>query len=553
MCYNVNIKNAYIMEKEAKGAAEMTGGLLDVLIVDDELPLREELRLFDWEAHGFRLAGEADNGERALEFCRGQAPDIVITDITMPKMDGITLFRRLRQEGIATQVILLTCHSEFGYAREALQLGAVEYLIKVEMDDPDIIRALAKAREAHDRQRLLSHKEAERKRWELSKTLARGSAGKAGEQAEFLPMLKQLYGLEPPLYLSALHVELKRDIRLPGLREVEECLGELEQSGLPFRWATAREGVYLLISGGNAMQIHSASSTEESGGRAHGSTLYPVQEREGLLRLTDSLEKELSYLNGAMRIYAVTAPGLVNTEQEAWVRFRLLAAKPSNAFYEPEQRIFCGSQDNGRGLGESLVMLEKLASTLPDAERLAAFVREELGKWAAGNRIHPEALQGWASLHLRQRRENSNGKDQETDSAKAAAEAGSIDELTAVLLHALEPAEASKGMKRKLRKEIADAQSYIQGHLNQSLTLASVAEQVGFSSHYLSRLFRMETGGSFNDYVTRQRMEKAIELLQNTTMRVYEVGHAVGIPSYRYFSATFRQYTGVSPTFYKKG
>jgi two-component system response regulator YesN len=515
---------------------------LDVLIVDDELPLREELRLFDWEAHGFRLAGEADNGEKALRFCRERAPDVVITDITMPIMDGITLFRRLREEGIASQVILLTCHSEFGYAREALQLGAVEYLVKVEMDDPDIVRALSKAREAHDRQRLLSTKEAEEKRWELAKTLARaGASGKDGQKTELLPMLKRLYGLETPLRLSALHVELKRELRLPGLREVEECLAELEQSGVPLRWAAAGEGIYLLISGTGTR------AAEESGPADSG------REAEGVIRLADRLEDELSYLNGALRIYAVTAPGPAEIEEETVEQFRLLLEKPVDAFYEPERRIFPGGGDKGKGPGESMAVLDKLAATIPDTERLLVFIREELGKWAFANRIHPAALQGWASHQLRQRRGENGTEGLWDDAAKACAEAGSIDELTAVLLHVLKPAEADKGANRKLRKEIADAQRYIREHLDQSLTLVSVAKQVGLSSHYLSRLFRIESGSSFNDYVTRQRMEKAIGLLQNTTMRVYEVGNAVGIPSYRYFTATFRQYTGMSPTFYKKG
>lgn len=516
--------------------------LLDVLIVDDELPLREELRLFDWAAHGFRLAGEAENGEMALRFCRERAPDVVITDITMPIMDGITLFRRLREEGIALQVILLTCHSEFDYAREAIQLGAVEYLIKVEMDDPDIVRALSKARQAHERQRLLSTKEAEAKRWELSKVLAQaGASGKDGQKTELLHMLKRLYGLKPPLRSCALHVELKRELRLLGLREVEEYLIELEHNGMPLRWAAAGEGIYLLVSGAEAREA-------EDGGAADAR-----HEAEDLIRLADRLEEELSYLNGARRIYAVTAPGPAETEEEAVEQFRLLSEKPLDAFYEPEGRIFPGGAEKGKGPGESMAVLDKLVASLPDTERLLAFIREELGKWAFANRLHPAALQSWASLQLRQRRGADGTEGLWDDAARACTEAGSIDELTAVLLHMLKPDMTDKGAKRKLRKEIADAQRYIREHLDQSLTLVSVAKQVGLSSHYLSRLFRIETGSSFNDYVTQQRMEKAIGLLQNTTMRVYEVGNAVGIPSYRYFTATFRQYTGVSPTFYKKG
>src|SRR5690606_35977463 len=113
---------------------------LSVIIVDDELPLREELRSFPWEAHGAALAGEAENGEEALQLCYQHEPNVVVTDITMPVMDGLALFREIRTHFPATQVILLTCHSDFQYAREALRLGALDYFVKVTLDEDDLAK-----------------------------------------------------------------------------------------------------------------------------------------------------------------------------------------------------------------------------------------------------------------------------------------------------------------------------------------------------------------------------------------------------------------------------
>ncbi|MCR8631813.1 helix-turn-helix transcriptional regulator [Paenibacillus sp. N5-1-1-5] len=89
--------------------------------------------------------------------------------------------------------------------------------------------------------------------------------------------------------------------------------------------------------------------------------------------------------------------------------------------------------------------------------------------------------------------------------------------------------------------------------LAEPITLTLISEEVGLSSFYLSRLFREEVGESFNEYITRLRIAKAISLLQTTSMKVYEVAEQVGIPSYRYFSVLFRNRTGVSPTDFKKG
>lgn len=257
-------------------------GYLKVLVVDDELPLRQELRLFPWTEHGFELAGEAENGRAALDLCRRLKPDVVIADITMPVMSGLELLRALQEELPAAKVILLTCHSDFEYAREALRLGAVEYLLKVTMDPEELSGALAKAKAAHFREQAL---------------------------------------------------------------------------------------------GGNTAQIEM---------KAHS------------------------------------------------------------------------------------------------------------------DRPHQEAA----------------------DSA--------------------------------VRMEIKETIRFINDNLHRPLTLNIVAERVHLSPHYFSRLFKEETGISFQHYISGKRMEKAAELLRTTPLRVYEVAHEVGIPSYRYFAALFREYAGVSPTEYKR-
>ncbi|NOV04199.1 response regulator transcription factor [Paenibacillus planticolens] len=257
---------------------------INVLIIDDELPLRQELRSMPWASFGAELVGEAENGEEALELCETLEPDLVISDITMPIMDGLELFRMVKKRFPLIQFVLLTCHSDFHYAQEALKLGALDYFTKLSFDEADMKTAVEKARAAIRRETDLRDYEQERTRRELS---------------------------------------------------------------------------------------------------------------------------------------------------------------------NPQK-------------------------------------------------------------------------------------SGTMDE-------------------RKIRKEVHLAQKIVETKLGEPITLTSVADEVGLSSYYLSRLFREETGESFNDYVTRLRMEKAMQLLQNTQLKVYEVAEQVGIPSYRYFSQLFRNWTGVAPTDYKKG
>ena len=105
--------------------------MLKVFLVEDEYFVRESIKNnIDWESHGFKFCGEAGDGEVALPMIRKELPDIVITDIKMPFMDGLTLSKMIKEEHSSTEIILLTGYEEFDYAREALNIGVARYLGK---------------------------------------------------------------------------------------------------------------------------------------------------------------------------------------------------------------------------------------------------------------------------------------------------------------------------------------------------------------------------------------------------------------------------------------
>ena len=105
--------------------------MLKVLVVDDEAVVRRGIVLgIDWAARGCVLAGEAANGEEGLAAAERYSPSLIITDVRMPRMDGIEMLAKLREQGNKAHVILLTAHSDFAYARSALKLGADDYLLK---------------------------------------------------------------------------------------------------------------------------------------------------------------------------------------------------------------------------------------------------------------------------------------------------------------------------------------------------------------------------------------------------------------------------------------
>lgn len=118
--------------------------MIRVLMVDDEPLVRHGVAAgMDWASLGCEVVGEAQSGEEGLSLARRLKPDLIITDIRMPKMDGITMMNMLREEGCAARCIVLTAHSDFEYARGALLFGADDYLLKP-FRDQELTHAVAR-------------------------------------------------------------------------------------------------------------------------------------------------------------------------------------------------------------------------------------------------------------------------------------------------------------------------------------------------------------------------------------------------------------------------
>ena len=121
--------------------------MFQTLLVDDDFLVRSYLKTLDsWEKEGYEVVRDVQDGEEALEVMNQEKIDIVVTDISMPLMDGIELIKAVKKNWPEVSVIVLSCHDDFEYVKEAMRLGADEYILKNTLDENSLLEVLEKAK-----------------------------------------------------------------------------------------------------------------------------------------------------------------------------------------------------------------------------------------------------------------------------------------------------------------------------------------------------------------------------------------------------------------------
>ncbi|MBD2867371.1 response regulator [Paenibacillus arenilitoris] len=511
----------------------MAAKALNVLIVDDEMPLRQELRLFPWEECGAVLIGEAGNGEEALQQIESQAPDVVVTDITMPIMDGITLIRELRRRHPAVQIILLTCHSDFRYVQEALRLGALEYLLKVSMDEVEMKQALEKVRAAIAKDRHSRDSEKSERRLQQAALFGKLLHGREPDEAEW----RQL-GLDGTgrRVLARIVLHAPNPAYVAAKQRLQHALNDIEGTvGSGISWLSVTEKEYFVL------------LPADEAGDAQAETMRGI-----LQALTACLEEGLREAEHAAAAHAIVSGPFAGGKELALALARTNEWKEA-LFYDGADAggVFAGSPLPLADMTDKHAkeMQEMLRKSGRSPESLKDCLQNGFFEWCAERRFRPQQLKqrmlGWRVDWLKAQDAAGLGG----AGIERLLEAGTLREMTAALQGEIEAIESGS---RRPRFEIRAATEWIQENMKQPISLPILAEHVGLSPQYVSRLFREETGYSVGEYITRLRMERAVELLRGTNKKVYEIAEEVGIPSYRYFTVTFRNWTGVSPTDFKR-
>jgi len=528
-----------------------------VLIVDDEMIIRISMKtIIKWEANGFQLVGEAKDGISALSMIKRLQPDIVITDLKMPNLDGIGLIKKLKETNFNGKVIVLSNYGDFELIRDAMKLGAVDYILKMTMKADEFVRILSQVAETLDAERASSEK--------LAQAYTELSESKAFVRNRFLSRILEegIVSIEDAEErLCELEVGINKQKMAMIYIFVDKMDSKMANGKIKDKELLASSIVNIIkevLVGFDECEIVQLNSREFS-------VLIPVEildEIEGkiskiaheilnmirmYLNLTVSIVtsnvfnglgfavRELSACRRAVNLKFYSGDGTIISLRDASFGGSIEKYKCSELIMESDKCIEIGDFDGIKKLLISIIAnAEKEKFNPVELKKLVRLVLENLER----------KIPDYTASEFLYLDECNNKLDycETVDEYK--------DRLEELLAEIKDKLEDIKG--RKYRKEVNQVINYIKEHYNQKITLGMIAKKINMNSSYLCRMFKNETGKNLVCFINDVRMEKARELLNDPGVMVKEVAVAVGMDDQFYFNKMFKKYYGLSPTEYKK-
>ncbi|MDD7267795.1 MAG: response regulator [Lachnospiraceae bacterium] len=525
-----------------------------ILLVDDEEEIRQGIKQkIDWEGLGFVILDDAENGVEAWEKIVTLEPDIVLTDIRMPYMDGLTLTEQIREHGFDTEVVIFSGFDDFDYAKQAIRLGVIEYILKpVNMEE--LTRILKKLHDKMDE--------------------------KLGRQRDMQMLQEQYRKLQPLLRESFLHdwicdrvtpqdltEQLHRfsiDLR-PGDRvavamtrinwqqsktgeEDHELLALSVQNimeeriGRQYRFVSqghlGEHALILFLEKGNEIDtlMHQLSLACRACQRAMHTVvrvgLSGMSSDQAAIGTAYQEAKEaLGYESAAGGQHVIYIRDVEGVPKGALV----LQDKEEQALWQAIK--FHSDEEIRRLIGELISHMEEAKLHSSHQQLYLLSIINSVMKLSLRHNVDMQQIWGREADYL------------ETIESLMKAQ-NHQNFLTNLCISVGE--NINQDREENVKDSILEAKAYIQReYRNPELSVERVCDHLHMSQAYFSTLFKKETGQSYIQYVTELRLNRAIELLDTTDDKTYVIGNQVGYPEPNYFSYVFKKRFGVSPTKYR--
>lgn len=533
--------------------------MIKVFLVEDEFVVREGIKKnINWAEHGYEFCGEASDGELAFPMIQKLQPDIVITDIKMPFMDGLALSRLVKSEFPWMEIIILSGYEEFEYAKEGIKIGVAEYLSKPisgndllnEVDKlAEKIMVKRKEREVQEKFRAEMAENLQQARKNLFQNLVSGEK----PVPELLETARKLNLDLSALWYNVVLVKMKSQQHEQleysnSLVEIEEKLLELDNAQNILVFDRNLEGKAL---------IFKADSREE---------LLEKQE-ESLQRMKElflSYEK-IMYFGGIGRPVnrLRELPSSFENASHAFAHRFLMDGNCFLDSNEIEDGSYLAKEEFDIGnVDPKQIDREKVREFLKqgDIEEIKYFTDEffkNIGSGALNSAMFRQYLAMDAYFSVIEFVEGLKLDRNQIEPLDIAA--GTLakiestqDYIEKIITQGITLRD--KAASNRYRDVVGEVCDYIEEHYaEEELSLNLLASHVNFSPNHLSMVFSQQTGQTFIKYLTDFRMNKAKDLLRCTAKRSSEISMEVGYKDPHYFSYLFKKTQGMTPTQYRGG
>lgn len=515
-----------------------------VMIVDDEQLIRITLKnMLDWKALDCSILALVKDGEEAWQIFKEAMPEIVITDLKMPRLDGIELIRRMKERNPGTQVIALSNHSDFELVKEAMKAGASDYLLKVTLEAGELTKVINQVKTqcgASLRTAAWQYEDViERFQHYLVLRKSDHDVRKEDIEKLFSSTLFDPYRTAYQLaYFRVDNIDLHYQKHAEPHEQIRHNLQDLISETIP-----------------NFMKSELIFISNHS-----GVVLFQSREKLRILNTCHTIMRNIvQYIDLQL---SITLSDTSHDLLDLFEVFEEVLERHEMRFYVGEGILIQAEElTTFNHLDMSSVnfhtrMLE--AVNARDFSELRE-VHQDAMMYMKEKFIHPYDVLDYEVFILNNIEGNELAKGVKTsfgfhEIITMIHHCETIDKLDALLQEAF--TEIAKWLmddgSNRYGKDIIEIINYVEENYTQKITLKMLATKFGINESYLSRMFKNQTGKNLIYYVNERKMRKARELLSDPTMMVKEAAYAVGYEDQFYFNKLFKRFFGISPTEFRK-
>ena len=532
--------------------------MIKLFLVEDEIVMRDGIKSqIDWKKEDIEFAGEASDGELAYPMILETKPDILLTDIKMPFMDGLELSALVRKELPDTRIIILSGYDEFSYAQRAVSLGVTEYLLKP-LPPEELLGCIRKVKKEIEQEKSmpdldwreeLLREQSDYQRQMLFRALVMGDR----PLAELLRMAEKLKMNITARYYRLLLMTVREGEGVRPAAFREELSGMLDTVKGWYFFDRGENGYAVLATGNDGKELDEC-----------------VRETIGLLVGQIRTDETRSYFIGVGEsVNRISDIGKSFYEANRAFSCRFIAGMNRVVFSSDLSGVRLRTDNPGLDVA-GLITNEDTRQVLDNFMRTGTYeetdpflegVFRSIGEKNLNSRIFLNYLV--MDIYFSMIRFL---KEMDCPAEKLDEKCGSINSFLKEDVSASRAREylglclkelikiRDGNTRRRYGRLLREAVRYIDEHFDsEDISLNRVAEEASISPNHFSSIFSQEMGITFIEYLIQKRMERAKQLLRTTQLRSSEIAYQVGYRDPHYFSSTFRKTQGMTATEYRSG